>query len=230
MYAKEVPLSDSPTLVEIATIARVLPGLGALWRAHRAAEEPGAKPWKFALTKKVLRGFGLLEADFQQLVEDRLVEEIAPRPRPKSTAADAAADSPGPALHMLTAAGRFKVQHLLQRVYEDFVDVGYAVSRVRRLQAQRPSWDAATRRLMLGKVFVKVLRKFSPNQEAILGAFEAAGWPPVIGDPLPGVEGLVPIQRLHEAVKRLNQGQKFIHFGTDGRGGVFWRPYDAMEI
>ena len=58
-------------------------------------------------------------------------------------------------------------------------------------------------------------------------AFEEEGWPEAIDDPLPGVSGIDPYERLHDAVGRLNRAQKeaSIRFERDGTGKrVLWRP------
>ncbi|MBI1900417.1 MAG: hypothetical protein HYS13_04785 [Planctomycetia bacterium] len=73
---------------------------------------------------------------------------------------------------------------------------------------------------------VKRFRRPAPNQERILARFEQLGWPERIDDPLPKAGEVVPTQRLHEAVKRLNGAQlrRLLHFWGDGTGrGVCWR-------
>jgi hypothetical protein len=74
---------------------------------------------------------------------------------------------------------------------------------------------------------VKELLRDAPTQEAILAAFEAAGWPGRIADPLPEDRAVDAKQRLRDTVKNLQRGvaPRTIRFRADGRGrGVRWEP------
>ena len=88
----------------------------------------------------------------------------------------------------------------------------------------KPHWNAGTRELTLGGKLVKRFRQQAENQIAILDAFQKAGWPASIPDPLPAdpdVEG----DHLHDTIQGLNRNQKEAHiiFGGDGtRGRVLW--------
>jgi hypothetical protein len=87
-----------------------------------------------------------------------------------------------------------------------------------------PHWNADRRELWCGQVLAKRLRKAAPNQECILRAFELQGWPTRISDPLPADERVDSVERLHEAIKRLNAHMTVVRFGGDGTGrGVCWR-------
>ena len=80
-----------------------------------------------------------------------------------------------------------------------------------------PFWDTERRELRLGKVLLKCIRQRAKNQETILASFEELGWPPHIDDPLPGGDTVDAVERLHEAVKKLNnQKVHSIHFLSDG--------------
>jgi hypothetical protein len=88
-----------------------------------------------------------------------------------------------------------------------------------RRQVETPKWDAARRTLCLGSRVVKRFKHLASNQELVLAAFEAQRWaPPRIQDPLP-LDGVCnPKRRLHDTIKKLNQGQvhRLIHFFGDG--------------
>jgi DNA-binding NarL/FixJ family response regulator len=90
----------------------------------------------------------------------------------------------------------------------------------------RPHWNVATRELTAGGVLVKSFQQHSPNQFAILAAFEEEAWPKKIDDPLRR-EGIVdPKERLRATIKSLNrrQRQKLVRFFGDGTGkGVAWQ-------
>lgn len=88
-----------------------------------------------------------------------------------------------------------------------------------------PTWDAQRRELRVDGRLVKRLRQQSSNQQAILDAFAAAGWPRRIADPLPLVPAQCPKRRLHDAIKCLNRHHRHeaIRFSGDGSGcGVLW--------
>jgi hypothetical protein len=87
-----------------------------------------------------------------------------------------------------------------------------------------PIWDGERRELRMGKLVVKRFRQPAKNQELILAAFEEDSWPPRIDNPLSSNGDTDAVDRLHDAVKKLNrQRKKLIHFRSDGRGlGVMW--------
>jgi hypothetical protein len=72
----------------------------------------------------------------------------------------------------------------------------------------------------------KRLHREAPAQEAVLAAFEAAGWPEAVRDPLDPDPETDPKERLRETVKSLNERlrRSTIRFHTDGTGtGVVWK-------
>jgi hypothetical protein len=93
-----------------------------------------------------------------------------------------------------------------------------------RLLQIMPDWDAVRRELWLGDVLVKRFRQPARNQEAILAAFQEEGWPARIDDPLSGGDNVDSHDRLHDAVRRLNQQKvRLIEFRSDGLGkGILW--------
>jgi hypothetical protein len=89
-----------------------------------------------------------------------------------------------------------------------------------------PFYDKGDQDLWFRGKRIKCLTRTADNQTAILEKFQREGWPPRIDYPLER-DGLVnPKKRLHDAVQRLNQGQRSprLRFGRDGKGGVYWRP------
>lgn len=83
-----------------------------------------------------------------------------------------------------------------------------------------PRWDKALRTFLVGEHLVKHFRVPSPNQEAILDAFQEEGWPRSVDDPLPPVSEQHPKRRLRDTVKGLNMHQisPLIRFRGDGTG------------
>ena len=92
-------------------------------------------------------------------------------------------------------------------------------------EAAIPNWDKDTRTLLVGEHFIKRFRVPSPNQEAVLEAFQEEGWPISIDDPLSPVPDQQPKRRLRDTIKslNLNQDTRLIRFRGDGTGQrVVW--------
>jgi hypothetical protein len=93
----------------------------------------------------------------------------------------------------------------------------------------RPLWNRKSRVLYLGSRLVKQYRVLSPNQEAVLEAFQEEGWPPFIDDPLRPMPDQHPKQRLRETIRCLNANQKnhLLRFRGNGTGeSVGWELVD----
>jgi hypothetical protein len=114
-------------------------------------------------------------------------------------------------------------------------DVGACEETREALPPDRPTpeWRLKPRQLWYQGILVKHFRRSAPNQERILAAFEEQAWPVRILDPFPYEKKVAPVERLHDAVKRLNVSLEVpcLRFGGDGQGaGVCWRaiPMDAL--
>ena len=93
-----------------------------------------------------------------------------------------------------------------------------------------PRWDVAGRVLCLAGRVVKRYRYSSPNQEAVLTAFEEEHWPRRIDDPLRPIEGQDSKQRLRDTIRTLNAKQEnvLIRFHSGGTGEhVIWEPVET---
>lgn len=103
-----------------------------------------------------------------------------------------------------------------------------------------PNWDRDSRTFLVGDYLIKRFRVPSPNQEAVLEAFQEEGWPTSIDDPLSPVPDQLPKRRLRDTIKCLNSNQavQLIRFRGDGTGQrVVWELVaetashaDATEI
>ncbi len=89
---------------------------------------------------------------------------------------------------------------------------------------EKPRWDAAAGRLCWRGVVVREFRDDAANQSAVLAAFEKAGWPPRIPDPLPRRTVTNAKRRRWWTVQALNRGMLSgtIRFASDGVGGFRW--------
>jgi hypothetical protein len=91
--------------------------------------------------------------------------------------------------------------------------------------AVTPSWDDERRELHYRGHLIKRYRLPSPNQIAILSAFEEEKWPSKIDDPLVPSDDQDPKRRLHDTIRNLNRSHRLplIKFVGDGTGqGVLW--------
>jgi hypothetical protein len=93
--------------------------------------------------------------------------------------------------------------------------------------AERPRWEAPARELSWKGRVIKQLRHIAGNQSALLEAFEAAGWPRRIENPLPHLAKRNAKKCRKETIKSLNLGLAAgtIRFRADGTGGgICWEP------
>ena len=202
--------SPSQPAVERPTIVPSQGMLDALWaleEALDAAKELERDPWEFAVSLGGLMRAGAGETDLRRLVAGGLAVHQVETParsdrrtfeRPINLALDPRS------CFVLTPAGA------------DLLTM-----------FDRPHWDVDRRALWYGGQLVKsYTSKLAVCAVTILSAFEEDGWPPRIDDPLPRVTNVVPRIRLHDAIVRLNNGQRLIVFGGDGTGeGVIWTPH-----
>jgi hypothetical protein len=89
-----------------------------------------------------------------------------------------------------------------------------------------PFYDEGERDLWYDGRLVKHLRLDASSQQSILEAFQEAGWVRSILDPLPDLYTRTAQERLHDALRRLNEQQtaSLIRFGREARGRrVYWR-------
>jgi hypothetical protein len=90
----------------------------------------------------------------------------------------------------------------------------------------KPVWDRTTRMFMVGEHLVKHFRVPSPNQAAVLDAFQEEGWPHSVDDPLSPLPDQQQSRRLRDTIKCLNQHQisRVVRFRGDGTGQrVLWQ-------
>jgi hypothetical protein len=92
---------------------------------------------------------------------------------------------------------------------------------------EKPHWDTKHRKLSFGHTLCRTfVRKAARDQEAILAAFEAAGW-------LESVPSPIKQYKLNYTIKRLNNGLTAdapLRFHGDGTGsGVRWVDLRALD-
>jgi hypothetical protein len=101
----------------------------------------------------------------------------------------------------------------------------------RTRQRRIPFWDAENKKLYLLGARRRLLVAFgkeAPNLTELLDAFQAAGWPRSLADPLPlenGEDRAAYLERRKAVLRRLNEKMPAdgIRFEADGTGrGVCW--------
>ena len=202
-----------------------------LAKAHNYADEMTVDPWEFAVEIDRLMASDLATSDLRWLVLAGYVEHA----REVTQTCDATRRfQPSRNLaftkescFVLTDAGlRLSRKEPTSPSVRLFPDGGAATAVI-------PRWETDRRVLSIGEQVVKLFPVPSPNQEAILAAFQEEGWPSFIYDPLPQLLDQCPKDRLHDAIKRLNAHQinGLIRFRGDGTGQrVCWALSDDTKV
>jgi hypothetical protein len=87
-----------------------------------------------------------------------------------------------------------------------------------------PHWDAETGQLMVGTSVVRQVSRQAHSLRPILAAFQELGWSRRIDSPFSERD----FQRLHKAIRSLNDGLRQIRFHADGSAqGIVWEWSDA---
>ena len=88
----------------------------------------------------------------------------------------------------------------------------------------KPRWNADQRELWWAGRLLKSYRHVAFNQWAVLAAFEAAGWPRRIEDPLRHEIKKHAKSRRRETIRSLNRELRRtpLRFRSDGMGGIRW--------
>jgi hypothetical protein len=94
--------------------------------------------------------------------------------------------------------------------------------------AAKPHWDEKTRELRFEGTCLKRFKQRAENQTKILDAFQAAGWPASIANPVEADEDkdspIAAARRACDAIYKLNKCTSPIFFEQDGTGErIIWR-------
>jgi len=102
-------------------------------------------------------------------------------------------------------------------------------TRSHRASAKRPHWDIRRHTLWLGRRVLKHFKHQAPYEEAVLAAFEAQDWPPVI-EAGTLERGLFKTKaKLRDTIRNLKRGVRpLLHFFQEGSGSrIGWVPGDG---
>ena len=219
---------------------QVRPGLAKLLQAYVYAQDLERDVWDFALEINDLRSVGLSNSDFRWLICAGYVKHA----RDMATPGDAerffrpdkglvfsdhtcfVLTETGMEAASLLAAVNGNVDQESLPSLEIVGPTEHSPSDSPKNLLQ-PRWDGERHQLHFGGFLVKEFKVHSPNQEAVLAAFEEEGWPPRIDDPLAHSPELDQKERLRNTIKSLNRtrGTRLIRFMGDGTGlAIRWEP------
>jgi len=196
--------------------------LATLAEADRLARLSNQPPWEFALDLQALGQVGVGQSHLRWLVAEGLVEQ-----RTETTQTRQAERTFRPARNLafsarscflLTAAG-LRLAGELPAALHGWLAIAQT-NGAPPPNDHRPSWDAECRELWFQGQLIKRYRVPAPNQETVLAAFQAAGWPRVIDDPLLEDTDQDRKQHLSHAIRALNRRHRvcLLRFHGDGTG------------
>jgi hypothetical protein len=92
--------------------------------------------------------------------------------------------------------------------------------------SRKPRWDGESGKLLSGNIVVREVPRRATSVRPVLDAFQSAGWPARIVDPLK--KKWKDAERVHRICKTLNNGLSRIEFGAGGDGESFiWREREV---
>jgi hypothetical protein len=205
-------------------------GLTILRKAFNCAVQLNVSPWQFAVPAVSLRAQGLDETDLRFLCASGLaesgVEEMTPDSREREFRPLANLAMPESACLIATPQG-LECSLGGPGSPEHVIVNGRPHAPAPDAAPQTPSWIRKTGKLWWGNRVIKSLRRHAKRQRLVLAAFEEAGWPRRIDDPLPRDAGVNPKERLRQTVRHLNKRNAFraIEFRVDeDYRGIHWEP------
>lgn len=235
----EVSTKNEISDIEFAVVLQ--PAIQKLGRAFLYAKNVPCDPWQFAVEMRKLLIEGLTTSDLRWLVMKGFVEHgreltRACDPQRKFLPVRNLSFSKKTCF-ILTEAGLALMQSDSGRIASgkssEITPAFHSFSNERASVDHVPHFDRESRTLCVFGQIVKQYRVPSPNQEAILAAFEEENWPSSITDPLSPLPETPPKLRLRETIRCLNANQKnnLLRFHGDGTGeGVRWKLSDNAQL
>ena len=199
--------------------------MAALLEAHESASRAGDCRWQFAVEVPILLANGASISLLRSLLCAGLAEHRQETSQPQDDKRKFLPlmnlSLPDRSCLVLTDAGVVLARESLGALGSQHAGSIPAPSPkgVRRARIT-PSWNGQRRELRYGNRLIKTYRVPAANQEQILEAFQAAGWPECLGDPLPSVSEQDAKRRLHQSIQKLNQSTRNgpLRFRGDGTG------------
>jgi hypothetical protein len=213
------PNQESQELTDSAALFQV--ALSKLARAYVYAADVNCDAWQFAVEVDRLFAIGITTSTLRWSVTKGFAAHAVEVTRPNDTSrkfrSGRSLAFTKKTCFVITDAGL----SLVKTGFDEAQSGQFPLSDISvRNENAFPRWDCNERTLYLGRQIVKQYRVPSPNQEALLSAFQEEGWPRFIHDPLIPVADLDPKQRLRDTTRCLNANQKhrLIRFRGDGTG------------
>ena len=199
--------------------------LAALLEAYESASRAGDCRWQFAVEVPILLAQGASINLLRLLLRARLAENRQETTKPPDSKRKFLPlmnlSLPDRSCLALTDAGLALAREFFRKPRVHLEDPFPAPSAEGLPRPRRtPEWDALRRELRYGDQFVKVYRVPAANQERILEAFQVAGWPECLDDPLSYASEQDAKRRLHQTIQKLNQSTRNgpLRFRGDGTG------------
>jgi hypothetical protein len=208
MISAHTPRPASPAgLVFPSEVLRALALLLDASECARAVQRPA---WDFAEGRAGLRAAGLTDARPRWLACRGLVEVATETTRAGQPHRSFRPDSPvflGERTGVVLTATGIAAARAARATPLTFPAAAEGASPRGKHGRRRlvPRWHARNRTLWLGEEVIKRFPRPAPIPEILLAAFQEQRWPRCIDHPLPGKDGLVSEQRLHDAVVNFNR-------------------------
>ena len=215
-------------LLPAEALAPMYQAVRVLLEAHVYSQNLHNGMWEFAVELPSLLEAGCTRSALRWLVSQGYVEHAI-----ETTQPNAKARSFHPVANLsMTAETCFVLTASGLALARGHPVAGTAEAAAEERGTSLPCWDVERRELRLGHEVVKRFRRPARNQEIILGAFQEDGWPPRIDNPLSDNGDTCAVDRLHEAVRRLNHQERcLLRFRSDGNGlGVQWASAGAITL
>lgn len=234
MQVESIPRPSEVELIDHLTAhvpsKSLEPGLALLFQAREYACKLNQDPWEFAVEIEELKSSGMTVNDLRWLLIGGFVEHA----REDLSSDEAIRKFKGHGRHrfsrrscfVLTKNGMGLAAKLLSIEPHCFHN---NARKAIEGPSIRPRWDPIRHELSLNGNIVKRFKQHSPNQEAVLMAFEEENWPPGVLDPLGPIPNQDAKQRLRDTIKNLNRHQldAHVHFSGDGSGErILWDVVD----
>ena len=199
--------------------------LASLLEAYEAASQAGDCRWQFAVEASVLLAQGASINLLRSLVRARLAEHRQEKSKPQDETRKFLPlmnlSLPDRSCLVLTDAGIAYTREALQGLRAQHTStIAGLLSKGMPQSRQTPDWDASRRELRIAGQLVKSYRVTAVNQERVLVAFQSAGWPECLDDPLPQTPDQDRKRRLHRTIQKLNHlaRRELLCFRGDGTG------------